>query len=355
MKQPPKQQNRIDLDKMFEYLVENALDFIKRALREIEKAPKYSIIHFYAAVELILKARLMREHWTLLVASQKYPDWDRFVAGDFRSVHLDEANERLHKVVRDGLSQAEFDAFKRVATHRNKIVHFFHAGTASSAKEILSAWHSLHGILTSRWKNTFRKWGGDISGIDSGMRKLRAYLEVVFEKVSPEIAKNAGRSLIYAECLSCGFKSKEHENGMKFVYESKCLVCNFAEQNVNVECDECGETAAFRECGDGHCLSCKTRFDQQYLAGALLSSYAHGKDALEEHYTGNCSECGICETLIRTENEQWICANCLQTFEPESLIDCGWCGTPNTGDMEMSFYYGCDCCGGSKEYNEDRD
>ncbi|MBN1293095.1 MAG: hypothetical protein JXB48_14745, partial [Candidatus Latescibacteria bacterium] len=48
-------------------LIENAFDFFERSLDEFEDNPKYSVIHFYAAVELFLKARLMAEHWSLVV------------------------------------------------------------------------------------------------------------------------------------------------------------------------------------------------------------------------------------------------------------------------------------------------
>ena len=52
-------------DEMFKSLVENALDFLFKAVSEINDNPKYSVIHFYAAVELFVKARLMKEHCKL--------------------------------------------------------------------------------------------------------------------------------------------------------------------------------------------------------------------------------------------------------------------------------------------------
>ena len=53
---------------MFNRLVENAFDFLFKAISEIEGQPKYSVIHFYAAVELFVKARLMKEHWSLVIS-----------------------------------------------------------------------------------------------------------------------------------------------------------------------------------------------------------------------------------------------------------------------------------------------
>ena len=52
---------------IFNSLAKNAFDFLKQAIEEFDKSPKYSVIHFCAAVEMILKARLMTEHWLSLI------------------------------------------------------------------------------------------------------------------------------------------------------------------------------------------------------------------------------------------------------------------------------------------------
>ena len=171
------------LDKMFKNLVESALDFLRRALREIEKEPKYSIIHFYAAIELILKARLMDEHWTLIVANREKLDWNKFTSGDFRSVSLYEADDRLRRVVRSGLSRPEFAVFKSVSKHRNRIVHFLNnADYDDVVKEVLNAWYYLDQLLTSRWDSTFADWRSPILEIDWEMNQLQSYLKVVYDK-----------------------------------------------------------------------------------------------------------------------------------------------------------------------------
>ena len=45
---------------MFQHVVNNALDFLGQSITELEQKPKYSVIHFHAAIELVLKARLMK-------------------------------------------------------------------------------------------------------------------------------------------------------------------------------------------------------------------------------------------------------------------------------------------------------
>ena len=74
----------------------------------------------------MLKARLMAEHWTLIVAKRQEPNWAKFVAGDFESVSLDDAASRLDKVLDSGLSRRELEVFRDVTKHRNKTIQLFH-------------------------------------------------------------------------------------------------------------------------------------------------------------------------------------------------------------------------------------
>lgn len=109
---------------MLDRLVENALDFLTRSLEDLDQRPKYSVIHFYTAVELFLKARLIAEHWSLVVAKRQDPDVKKFESGDFQSVSLDEAAEKLDKVLQSPLTPAELSQFRALAKHRNRMVHF---------------------------------------------------------------------------------------------------------------------------------------------------------------------------------------------------------------------------------------
>ena len=105
---------------LLQRLVENAMDFLSQSIREFDEQPKYSVIHFHAAVELFLKARLFAEHWSLVVSKRKDADWDDFVAGKFISVSLDEAASKLDKIVRTGLTKQELETFRRLTTVRRQ-------------------------------------------------------------------------------------------------------------------------------------------------------------------------------------------------------------------------------------------
>lgn len=101
------------------------------------KAGQILVIHFYTAVELFLKARLLAEHWSLVVAKRQDPDLTRFELGDFQSVTLDEAADKLDKVLQSPLSSAELSQFRNMAKHRNRMVHFFHEVATFKARNVL--------------------------------------------------------------------------------------------------------------------------------------------------------------------------------------------------------------------------
>lgn len=350
-------------EEMFSRLVENAFDFLFKAISEIEEKPKYSVIHFYAAVELFVKARLMKEHWSLVIAQRQEADWDRFISGDFQSVTLSEAASKLKNVVRSGLSKAELDAFKEVANDRNKMVHFFHEAHSveesgkvkrNIVKKQLRAWFFLHQLLIARWRDEFLLWGEKISELDKELRKLHEFLQVVFDNLKPQIEENKKKGIRYDECPSCGFEAQELCEDENTVYEAKCLVCGLVEKGLNIHCPECGEIVTLKEEGFGRCQSCGKNLEPEDVAGALIDSGAAHIAAMEGDDSwgeGNCSDCDGYHTVVRTENDEWICASCFGVFD--SLETCGWCNELNTGDMKHSYVAGCNHCEGMAGWHKD--
>ena len=173
---------------LLERLIVNAMDFLNRSIDEFNEHPKFSVIHFHTAVELFIKARLMAEHWSLVVSKRKDADWDKFVEGDFISVTLDEAVNKLNNIVRSGFNEQEIETFKRLNTHRNKFVHFMHISDFAEGKESLrteiatqqlTAWYYLYNALTVRWSDEFSHWSDDLEKIDKKLRKLQDYLRVI--------------------------------------------------------------------------------------------------------------------------------------------------------------------------------
>ena len=349
-------------ERTFERLVENALDFLSKAISELDEHPKYSVIHFYAALELFLKARLMAEHWTLVVGTQRKqeePDLDKFMSGDFRSVSLKEASIRLSKVVRSGVSEQVQTIFENVGKDRNKMVHFFHEATTEKendavkeriVRQQLKAWYFLNRLLTVQWKEVFESCTKQITEINARLRQLHDFLQVVFDNLAPEIQKRKKKGMQFRECPSCGFASlcQEQEPEIGSICEARCLVCELTQQCLQIVCPECKEKVVFLDGGFATC-DCGKSFEPDDVANLLLDDEgAHyaAKVGDNSYNLVNCGDCGEFNTVVRMKDDKYICAACFAVFE--LLNQCHWCSGLNTNDMEDSYWMGCSMCDGAK-------
>lgn len=348
---------------MLERLVENGFDFLNKAIGELEDYPKFSVIHFHAAVELFLKARLMEEHWSLVISNRQDPDWSKFISGNFQSISLDGAADRLEKVVRSGLTKAELTSFRDITKHRNKVVHFFHEAHSAEenreqvrdiVKQQLTAWYFLHHILTKRWDDVFSKWSTTLFEIDRKLRSLHTFLQVVFDQIKSKIDTEKAKGELFQCCPSCGFEAQHHESVHKEVYEANCRVCDLSEKALKIICSSCDGVITFISEGFGSCDNCKKRFEPDDLADELndkVDSYLAVKDGDSYSDFGHCSDCDGYHTVVRLGVDSYICTSCFLTLE--SLQCCGWCNELNTGDMEDSLWGGCNHCDGREGWDRD--
>ena len=76
-------------------LTSSALRNLRLATSDRINRPNRCAVQVYTAIELVLKARLAEEHWSLIVARD--PDCAKFEQGDFVSVTFEEACSRLRK------------------------------------------------------------------------------------------------------------------------------------------------------------------------------------------------------------------------------------------------------------------
>src|SRR5262245_1216838 len=119
-------------------------------------------------LEPLLKARLMLDDWTRIVAKPEAADPQSFAAGDFQSVSMPEAIVRIRRLAGGALTETEIECFRAVQRHRNKLAHFYHKGYAKNppdteairevAKEQCKAWFYLYRLLMDRWAPHFRRY-----------------------------------------------------------------------------------------------------------------------------------------------------------------------------------------------------
>lgn len=353
----PKANNREDqVRKLWTTLVESAFDFFEQAVKEHSTAPKYAILHLAASVELFLKARLMAEHWTLIISPKKPPTFDQLRAGDFVSVTLSEAIERIEGVLtpEEAVSKDATTEFSALATERNKIAHFFHSGLDGdeSSKSIIQrqcrVWMYLHRLLADAWKKTFVGFNARLQKLDRKMREERKFLKTIFESAKSEIEKQRKAGLPVVKCPACEFKALVLNDTKQFT-EGRCLVCRYQNTLMRVECPDCQKDALI-ESGYGECAECGHSFTP-HEAGELVGG-TQPKD--DTGFSTQSIYCGNCETdEVYEVDGRYICMNCMEEWT--EIEQCEWCNEYNTGDMEMSYVNGCAVCEGMVGWKGDKD
>lgn len=341
---------------IFDSLTRNAFDFLERGIAEFDKAPKYSVIHFCAAVEMLLKARLMKEHWSLIVSKPDQANLAKFMAGDFISVTLEDARMRIRDIAGEDIGDDAYGSFRALANHRNKMVHFFHNGLDSDEKakaqivaEHCRSWFHLHRLL-NRWDTYFHDFGSEIAHADRAMKGHRKYLAAKFKAIKTELgaARTAGSAP--KACSACGFKAAIPDDLDDQIASLRCLVCDHTETQVELECPHCGESIVIANEGYATCEHCGGAIEPEHLVDALTKDVVGTKDYFETGLPGNCGTCEGYHTVVE-RGGHYFCANCFDISD--GIEQCQWCNEYNTGDMEHSYSVGCSHCDGKVGWEKD--
>jgi len=361
---PPKKRAMLhkagaDLDQQaFDALAANAFEFLSRSSAEFAESPKFSIIHFCAGLEMLLKARLMREHWSLIVSKPEQAHRQAFLDGAFVSVTLEQTWSRLRDIVGLPLNESAQKAFNEVSKHRNMAIHFFHSGLEKNDKTLEKiviqqgqAWFHLHRLL-SAWPE-FEAYREEIEATERSLRGHRKYLVGKFEVLKPEldILKKQGHSLM--ACRVCDFEAAIASQFDQYLFDLECKVCDHQEIVVELKCPSCHNDTLLG--ADRICQACGLEVGTDELVDAFVDAGDAHRAAMEGdcHYgMANCHACdGHFSAFVC--GDRYLCSECFDVVE--SVEVCQWCNEPNTGDMEDSYWAGCNFCDGAAGHHRDED
>ena len=346
-------------DKYFNSLVQNAIDFLVMSVDELEKSPKYSVIHFYTAIELFLKARLLEEDWPLVISNiKKLKKKDKiekirskFEAGEFFSVGLNECVKRLKNDCGIKIPKKAYDSFDELRKHRNKMVHFYHPGyveitsLSSIVPEQWTAWYHLHRLIVNEWWEYFHHYEEEIEGLYDLIQGNWKFLKAKYEELLPQINAEKEEGVKFNKCSICGYESSKLEELYGFIYSKTCLVCKVQDNQIHISCPECDTEILIKEMGIGICGECGFKTDFDYLIDKL-GPY---QDPKEDPVISYCAECEYSEASvipIGEYEENGFCLNCHSLHESKG--QCFYCGELIAGmDLTATSAFGCILCGGS--------
>ena len=338
-------------------LTRSALDFVGKAARQLKSEPKDAVINLATAIELFLKARLVREHWALVVSRPERASQNAFASGAFQSVGLDDAIERLRNIAGEAITRDEEACFRSIRDHRNKLVHFFHEtyldgadeATASEiAAEQCRAWFFLQRLLTVKWAPAFDSYSSSIERTQKAIASNREFLRGKYLALRPEIEAEAKGGIEFEKCRACGFESSRVAVSVAPIMDSVCIVCTRRNDHMRVPCPDCAAAVRIEELGEAECPNCGYRTTLPWL----VEQYAPYEDPKEGPETAYCGYCQNLEARsVVPLGSGLYCLSCLE--EHASIGTCRWCGESMAGDLEDSYITGCAFCSGSSGRSDD--
>lgn len=342
MPNPSKEQRRA----VFNALAQNGLGFIERSAVELPKDQQVSIAHFATGVELVLKARLFAEHWTLIAERPHQCNWAAVESGTVKSIQASDLCAALSTITGDSLHH-EQPVFRRVFEHRNRVLHWLpHDDVVAVTAEQCRAWHALYSLLLGSWAPVFAEQRGQIDKVEKTLRTHKVYLETRFKAIEPKLRglSNAGR---VALCRVCEFPSAEVLNPDSLVSPSDCQVCDSVGIIARFRC------GALKEIADlpFECDRCHSEHTQKELANDVESTNCRSNDELlNEPGRPQCGECLELESKVIPFEDGYVCLDCHAQFDTGDYETCEYCNQPWVGyNTESSYWLGCELCEGCAE------
>ena len=347
---------------LFQGLVKSAFEFLQRSIEEFSTSTKFSVIHFAISIELLFKAKLLQEHWSLLLDKPDNATKTSFLKGEAKTITLDQAIERLNRIASISIAQEAKSTFLKIASHRNKMVHFAHAGEVDAsqldgqtliAEEQCAGWLAIR-ILLSQWPefNDFRE---DIRSISRLMEGHRVYLQKVFDSKINDLEEHRRAGYRVALCPSCRFESVKILYAIGAVSEANCVVCRFSGSEIVVSCsnEDCKKDICFSSY-DGpppECPNCANVVSAVDIRDQLDTGEPLTKDNYCDHIDINCPQCSGYHTVVE-HHCIYVCTECY--FEDEEIGVCEWCNEGQLGGVpEHSYLSGCEFCDGRAGHDAD--
>jgi hypothetical protein len=308
--------------------VENGLDYLKSAAAHLRGEPtprdlKYAVLHPHASVEVLLKVRLMREHWALVFTNPGKATLAAFNTGSFSSIGLEDTISRLKDIANVKVTEAARESFKQLTNVRNKLQHF---GLVEQAPGVeLLAGQVLDAMLIFIGEELEPGASADDQEsllqarelIRKEISRIRALVDARMQRISDELDRQAESIVACPDCLQ-----------------------------VTLELGEEGEP--------GRCLFCEREWSNpEELAGdyswtVLHRSWYEATTSGEQPPTRTCPACEyealVDNVLVRApgSSPNSACFNCRLIASPGDIGECLRCGAPILTDEDSGTVCG-DC------------
>ena len=261
-------------------LLRNSLDFLLSAAEAVERdsgtrSLKEATLHLADASELLIKARLVEEHWSLLFLSLEQASQDKLSSDDLRTVDFPKAVDRLKKIAGVELNESLIENVTKLRSLRNRLTHYTADLDVSQTKSLVSKTMQFCIEFIEGQGMGDRETEYRLGEIQTRMVELREFVDSRIEAINSEYEEYY---IQYCpNCSEYGMATDSDKADCKFcrfVTTPQILADRRAEGSI-YDCPECWATETFAHvfvnegemiwhcyaCGEGsrnygHCLRC---------------------------------------------------------------------------------------------------
>ncbi|HIF9091083.1 TPA: hypothetical protein ACX6NR_000002 [Photobacterium damselae] len=364
-----KKQNK---DDWFNSVVKNAILFLKSSIEHLDSSPRNSVIDLYTAIELLFKARLMKEHWSLIITRPEDANLTAFESGDFHSVYLEQSEKRLKNICGEKFKKEAMENFKAIGEHRNQIVHFAHTGFSGQKNSVIlehwASWYYLYDLINSQWSDTFTGYHKHFELLNKRIYKNSEFLKVKYKAIEKEIDIERKKGNEVVNCPSCKLDGALIKKTNYWGKDFECLVCDVKDEipveiKAMIPCGNCTKPLAYFLLDDDKCPHCQHEISSKHALDEYIKLYHSDfyEDANEDEYedvndcypVGYCHSCEADVASVVEIGGVEVCVLCEE--RGWRIMKCDRCGEYVTGDRDKIVYFACHLCedDARREFEED--
>ncbi|MGW4979789.1 hypothetical protein, partial [Streptomyces mirabilis] len=304
--------------------VRNGIDYLASVVEHLDENEsaveprdlKYAVLHLQAAVEVLLKARLLREHWSLVFKDPGKATRADFESGDFESCGTDAAVERLRDIAGIAIDRKETEALKDLAKDRNALQHYglthnAHAVEARAGRVLDFLMRFLDTQLLPLLQGPERdRAERDMIPVDAGVKNISSYVKRRLNRLSGELAGLTTQTIMCPSCEQMTLVVTPQNGDCRFCGESwdsaEVLVFSYVGCSDGLlaqvyPCPQCDtntfvESVRFVDSPKGsdtlYCFGCAIRYEAQDLSLCTSCSRPWPTEADDEGSVATlCPDC----------------------------------------------------------------
>ncbi|RZB19575.1 hypothetical protein StrepF001_12580 [Streptomyces sp. F001] len=246
--------------------VPNGIDYLSEVVARLARADaevtprdlKYAVLHLQAATEVLVKARLQIEHWSLVVKDLSKCTKEKYDRGEFESATVAESMRRLADMVGVPVRKDDREAVEELTKLRNRLQHWGLQETvalvekrAASVLDFLLRFVDEH-LLPALGDEQLAAMQEEMDAVRRGVRDIGTFVEARRTRLRDELKGLADTTVRCPSCYEwalvvkqegsrCHFCPRDWENSehLAYAYAETFETVSIEDEVSSGDCPEC--------------------------------------------------------------------------------------------------------------------